>query len=73
MIVPHGVRFLVGDDNRLVLPGSALGGAMILSLSDPVARSGPVEIPVGIVTALLGAPTFIFLLYSSSQTRRQAG
>tara|TARA_Y100000994_G_scaffold248862_1_gene257926 strand:- start:11529 stop:12560 length:1032 start_codon:yes stop_codon:yes gene_type:complete len=73
LIVPHGVRFLVGDDNRLVLPGSALGGAMILSLSDLIARSGPVEIPVGIVTALLGAPTFIFLLYSSSRTRRQAG
>lgn len=63
LIVPHGVRLLVGNDYRLVLPFSAIGGALVLSLADLIARSGPVELPVGIVTALLGAPVFLWLLY----------
>ncbi len=66
LIVPHGVRLLVGTDYRLVLPFSALGGALVLAAADLVARSGPVELPVGIVTALLGAPVFILLLYRRS-------
>ena len=66
LIVPHGVRLLVGTDYRLVLPFSALGGALVLVAADLVARSGPVELPVGIVTALLGAPVFILLLYRRS-------
>ncbi|MEM8543709.1 MAG: iron ABC transporter permease, partial [Cyanobacteria bacterium P01_H01_bin.119] len=63
LIVPHGVRLLVGTDYRLVLPFSALGGALVLSGADLMARSGPIELPVGVVTALLGAPVFIWLLY----------
>ena len=63
LIVPHGVRLLVGTDYRLVLPFSALGGALVLSAADLAARLGPVELPVGAVTAVLGAPVFIGLLY----------
>ena len=62
LIVPHGVRLLVGTDYRLVLPFSALGGALVLSGADLLARIGPVELPVGVVTAMLGAPVFIWLL-----------
>jgi iron complex transport system permease protein len=63
LIVPHGVRLLVGTDYRLVLPFSALGGALVLSGADLIARTGPVELPVGVVTAMLGAPVFIWLLH----------
>jgi iron complex transport system permease protein len=63
LIVPHGVRLVVGTDYRLVLPFSALGGALVLAAADLVARAGPVELPVGVVTAFLGAPVFIWLLY----------
>jgi iron complex transport system permease protein len=68
LIVPHGVRLLVGTDYRLVLPFSAIGGALVLSGADLLARVGPVELPVGAVTALAGAPVFIWLLH-----RRRAG
>lgn len=69
LIVPHGVRLLVGTDYRLVLPFSTLGGALVLSAADLLARTGPVELPVGVVTAMLGAPVFIWLLYR----RRRVG
>lgn len=63
LIVPHGVRLLVGTDYRLVLPFSALSGALVLSIADLLARLGPTELPVGIVTAVMGAPFFLWLLY----------
>ena len=63
LIVPHAVRFLFGTDYRLVLPFSALLGALTLSTADLIARSGNIEFPVGIITSLLGAPIFIVLLY----------
>ena len=63
LIVPHGVRLLVGTDYRLVLPFSALGGAFVLSVADLLARLGPTEVPVGIVTAVMGSPVFLWLLY----------
>ncbi|NEQ96359.1 MAG: iron ABC transporter permease [Cyanothece sp. SIO2G6] len=66
LIVPHGVRLLVGTDYRSVLPLSALGGALVLATADLIARSGPTELPVGVVTAILGAPVFIWLLYRRS-------
>ncbi|MGD1854582.1 MAG: FecCD family ABC transporter permease [Leptolyngbyaceae cyanobacterium] len=66
LLVPHGIRLLVGNDYRLVLPFSAIGGALVLCLADLVARSGPIELPVGIVTAILGAPVFMGLLYRRS-------
>jgi iron complex transport system permease protein len=62
LIVPHAMRLLVGPDHRLLLPTSALAGASFLVAADAVARSGPAEMPVGIVTAALGAPFFLYLL-----------
>ncbi|RDI71043.1 vitamin B12 ABC transporter permease BtuC [Halopelagius longus] len=62
LIVPHGVRLVVGPDHRILLPTSALAGASFLVATDTLARSGAAEIPVGIVTAALGAPFFLYLL-----------
>ena len=64
LVVPHVVRLIVGPSARLVLPLSALGGAVLLAFADIVARSAG-DIPVGIVTALVGAPFFILLLRRS--------
>jgi len=65
IIVPHLVRLIVGADHRLVLPASALFGATLLIACDVVARTimAPLELPVGIVTALVGAPVFLWLLF----------
>jgi iron complex transport system permease protein len=65
IIVPHIVRLLVGADHRLVLPASALFGASFLVACDAVARTilSPVELPVGIITAILGGPFFLWLLF----------
>jgi iron complex transport system permease protein len=64
IIVPHLVRLLVGSDHRLVLPASALFGAAFLVSCDVVARTAmsPLELPVGIITAVLGGPFFLWLL-----------
>jgi iron complex transport system permease protein len=64
LIVPHMVRLLIGSDHKFLLPGSALLGAGLVMLSDTLARTlfSPQEIPVGIITAALGAPFFLFLL-----------
>ena len=62
LIVPHVMRLLVGPDHRILLPTSALAGAVFLVMADTVARTGPAELPVGIVTAALGAPFFLYLL-----------
>ncbi len=62
LIVPHAMRLVVGPDHRVLLPASALAGATFLVLTDTLARAGPVELPVGIVTAALGAPFFLYLL-----------
>ncbi len=64
LIVPHLVRLSVGSDNRLVVPFSALAGAIFVVLADTVARVAiaPRELPVGAITALVGAPLFIYLL-----------
>jgi len=62
LIVPHAMRLLVGPDHRVLLPTSALAGAAFLVAADTVARAGPAELPVGIVTAALGAPFFLYLL-----------
>jgi iron complex transport system permease protein len=64
IIVPHLVRLLVGADNRVVLPASALFGAAFLVGCDILARTimAPVEIPVGIITAIIGGPFFLWLL-----------
>lgn len=64
LVVPHIIRLMIGPDHRYLLPMSALGGAILLLLADTLARSAfaPIELPVGLVTALLGAPFFISLL-----------
>lgn len=64
LVVPHIIRLLIGPDHRWLLPMSALGGSILLLLADTVARTiiAPIELPVGLVTALLGAPFFISLL-----------
>ena len=64
IVVPHLVRLLVGVDHRIVLPASALFGASFLVACDLIARTfiGPVEIPVGVVTAMIGGPFFLWLL-----------
>lgn len=64
LIIPHITRILVGPDHRVLIPSSALVGAIVLILCDTVARTimSPAEIPVGIITALLGGPFFIYLL-----------
>lgn len=59
LIVPHLMRFLVGPDNRRLLPVSALAGAILLLLADTVTRAVlPVEVPIGVLTALIGGPFF---------------
>ena len=65
LVVPHMVRLLVGPDHRLVIPASALGGACFVLLCDTLGRTlfHPVDIRVGIMTALLGTPYFLFLLH----------
>jgi iron complex transport system permease protein len=64
IVVPHLVRLIVGVDHRIVLPASALFGASFLVICDLAARTllAPVEIPVGVVTAILGGPFFLWLL-----------
>lgn len=64
LVVPHIVRLVVGSDHRLVLPASALFGATFLIGCDLIARTmfAPIELPVGIVTAIIGGPFFLWLL-----------
>jgi iron complex transport system permease protein len=66
IVVPHLLRLVVGPGHRLLLPASACGGAILLVLADTFARTSaaPAELPIGIVTALVGAPLFLFLLLS---------
>ena len=70
LVVPHAVRLSLGPDHRLLLPASALAGAGFLIIADLVARIilAPMEIPVGVITAIIGAPFFLYLL---RRTRRE--
>lgn len=64
LVVPHGVRMLIGSDHRWLLPLSAIGGAALLLAADIIGRlvAKPEEIEVGIITALIGAPLFIWIV-----------
>ncbi len=64
LIAPHLVRFMTGPRHRVLLPSAALAGGLMLLLSDLAARTllSPLEIPVGIITSMLGAPFFLYLL-----------
>jgi iron complex transport system permease protein len=68
LVVPHALRLLWGSDHRLLLPGSFLAGGAFLLLADTAARTiaGPAELPVGVVTALVGVPLFVVLLRRSA-------
>jgi iron complex transport system permease protein len=67
LIVPHLIRLSIGSDNRFVIPFSAIAGAIFVVAADTIARTviAPRELPVGAITALLGAPMFIYLLRKS--------
>ena len=64
LIVPHAVRLVIGSDNRKLLPMTIISGGIFLAVSDGIARSiaSPMEIPLGVITAFVGTPYFIFLL-----------
>jgi iron complex transport system permease protein len=64
LVIPHMIRLMVGPDYRLIVPLSAIGGAIYVIWADTLARTllSPTEIPLGVVTAFLGAPFFIYLL-----------
>ena len=67
LIVPHMLRLVFGNDQRVILPASALAGGILLTLADTLARTiiAPEQLPVGVITAMLGVPVFLFLLYRS--------
>ncbi len=65
LVVPHVVRLAIGPDHRLLLPASCLGGAALLVTADLAARLAG-GVPVGVVTALIGAPFFLWLLHRSA-------
>jgi iron complex transport system permease protein len=71
LVVPHFIRIAVGPDHRILLPASALLGANLLICADTLARNiiAPAELPVGIITALVGAPMFIYLLKKRKKLR----
>lgn len=64
LIVPHLVRLAVGNDQRILLPAAALAGGVLLTVADTAARTvvAPVQLPVGVLTAMIGVPVFLFLL-----------
>ncbi|WP_417565191.1 FecCD family ABC transporter permease [Marinobacter sp.] len=67
LVVPHMLRLVLGNDQRLILPACALAGGTLLVLADTLARVAiaPEQLPVGVITALIGVPTFLYLLYRS--------
>ena len=71
LVVPHIVRMGFSSDHRVVLPASAIGGSILLLLSDIFARTvvAPAELPIGVVTAAIGTPFFIYLLISAKKKR----
>ena len=65
LVVPHLIRMWLGADHRAVIPGSVLAGAFLLLIADTVARTlvAPAEMPVGLLTSILGAPWFLWLIF----------
>jgi iron complex transport system permease protein len=64
LVVPHALRLMLGNDQRILLPASALCGGTVLLAADTAARTilAPVQLPVGVITALVGVPAFVFML-----------
>ena len=71
LVVPHALRLVLGNDQRVLLPASAMAGGTLLVLADTAARTAfsPQEVPVGVITALLGVPMFMALLARSGAPR----
>jgi iron complex transport system permease protein len=67
LIVPHMLRLVLGNDQRLILPAAALAGGALLTLADTLARTliAPEQLPAGVITALIGVPSFLYLLHRS--------
>ena len=74
LIVPHAIRLLVGHDHRHVIPLSVLCGGIVLTIADTIARTAfaPMQLPVGMITAFVGVPSFLFLLLRRHTNRGQA-
>lgn len=64
LVIPHALRLVIGNDQRLILPASALAGGTLLVIADTLARTviAPQQLPVGVLTALIGVPAFLYLL-----------
>jgi iron complex transport system permease protein len=64
LLIPHIMRFFMGSDSRMLIPASALGGGSLLCIADLISRSllPPLELPAGVITAIIGAPYFLYLL-----------
>jgi iron complex transport system permease protein len=75
LIIPHIIRLLIGSDNKRLLPGAMIMGALLLTLADMAARLllSPAEIPVGIITSIVCAPAFIILLKRFSRVNQKGG
>jgi len=75
LIVPHLLRLLMGSDNKKLLPAAMIAGAILLTLADMCARLllAPAELPIGIITSLVGAPVFIVLLRNSYVLQQKGG
>ncbi|MBC2851545.1 iron ABC transporter permease [Cetobacterium sp. 8H] len=71
LIIPHSIRMVVGPSNSKLLPNAALAGALFLLICDTIGRLilGPVEVPIGVVTAFFGAPFFLYLAFKSKGAR----
>ena len=67
LVIPHMVRLVLGPDHRRLLPASLLAGAVFLLLADLVGRTllSPIELPIGVVTSLVGAVAFLVIFYRS--------
>lgn len=74
LVIPHILRMAFGPDHRTVLPASALLGAAVLTLADLISRTivAPAELPIGILTALLGTPIFIYIIFSERKKNFQS-
>ena len=64
LVVPHAVRLVIGNDQRWLMPAAALAGGALLTLADTAARTliAPAQLPVGVLTAIIGVPLFLWLL-----------
>ena len=72
LIIPHAVRLLIGNDNRLLLPASVVAGGILLVVADMLARTllAPRQLPVGVLTAMIGVPVFLILLQSTAAKQK---